>query len=66
MAAAAVVLGRPRLLRMAQWLAGRTRRLSGMARRLPLGRSWSSSRDVPTPPAQSFRAWLRVQHRRSR
>jgi L-lactate dehydrogenase complex protein LldF len=66
MAAAAVVLGRPRLLRMGQWLAGRTRRLSGIAGRLPLGRSWSSSRDVPTPPAQSFRAWRRVQHRRSR
>jgi L-lactate dehydrogenase complex protein LldF len=63
MAAAAVVFSSARLLRAAQWLAGRGGRLlarRGVIRRLPLaGRAWTGGRDLPVPPAQTFRAWWR-------
>jgi L-lactate dehydrogenase complex protein LldF len=68
MAAAAVVLSSARLLRAVQWLAGHGGRLlgrRGVIRRLPLaGRAWTSGRDLPVPPQQTFRAWWRQQEQR--
>jgi L-lactate dehydrogenase complex protein LldF len=61
MSAAAWVLGDSRRLaaaeagsRPARLLGGRDRMLSHLPP--PLG-AWTSSRDLPVPPAQSFRAW---------
>jgi len=65
MAAVAAVFGSARRLRAAQWLAARGGRLlgrHGVIRRLPPpGRAWTSGRDLPVPPSQSFRAWWRQQ-----
>ncbi len=36
-----------------------TRIGTGLARRLPLAVAWSGARDLPTAPAESFRAWWR-------
>ena len=66
MAAAAVVFSSPRLLRTVQWLVARVSRLlwrRGVIKRLPPpGRAWTTGRDLPVPPAQSFRRWWREQH----
>jgi L-lactate dehydrogenase complex protein LldF len=68
MAVAAVVFSSARLLRAVQWLAGHGGRLlarRGVIRRLPLaGRAWTSGRDLPVPPQQTFRAWWRQQEQR--
>ncbi len=65
MAAAAVVFGSPRLLRAVQWLAARAGAMlgrKGVIRRLPgPGRAWTSGRDLPVPPPETFRSWWRQQ-----
>jgi L-lactate dehydrogenase complex protein LldF len=56
-----VVASRPWLFRIAGWIARHT---MGLVRRLkpPLVREWLASRDLPSPPAESFRtAWRRRQ-----
>jgi L-lactate dehydrogenase complex protein LldF len=62
MAAAAWVMGRPARFRAAQ-RAGRLGRLAGRRgriRRLPPPLAgWTSARDAPVPPAQTFRQWWR-------
>jgi L-lactate dehydrogenase complex protein LldF len=62
MAAAAWVMGRPARFRAAQ-RAGRLGRLAsrrGRIRRLPPPLAgWTSARDAPVPPAQTFRQWWR-------
>jgi L-lactate dehydrogenase complex protein LldF len=59
------VAKRPWLFRIAGWIARHT---MGLARWLkpPLLREWLASRDLPSPPAESFRAaWKRRQARLS-
>ena len=56
-----VVASRPWLFRIAGWISRHT---MGLVRRLkpPLVREWLASRDLPSPPAESFRtAWRRRQ-----
>ncbi|MGW4047713.1 LutB/LldF family L-lactate oxidation iron-sulfur protein [Streptomyces sp. NPDC004721] len=63
MKAAATILDSPRLLAAAQKAAALGGR--ALARRGRIGRlpgplhGWSDTRDTPTPPAESFRAWWR-------
>jgi L-lactate dehydrogenase complex protein LldF len=57
MSAAAWTLGEPGRLGMAQRLAARARRLLSRLR-WPLT-AWTDTRDIPTPPRESFRAWWR-------
>ncbi|MFF4147844.1 LutB/LldF family L-lactate oxidation iron-sulfur protein [Streptomyces sp. NPDC001698] len=63
MKAAATILDSPRLLAAAQRAAALGGR--ALARRGRIGRlpgplhGWSDTRDTPTPPAESFRAWWR-------
>jgi L-lactate dehydrogenase complex protein LldF len=63
---AAYVLGSPRLLALAQRLAGLIRPLvarRGVIRRLPPPLSaWTETRDAPAPPKESFRAWWERTH----
>jgi L-lactate dehydrogenase complex protein LldF len=62
MRAARWVLESPPRLRVVQRTAGRLRRLT--PRRLPRPLSaWSDTREVPTPPAESFRDWWRANHK---
>jgi L-lactate dehydrogenase complex protein LldF len=62
MAAASWVMGHPARFRTAQ-RAGRLGRLAsrrGRIRRLPPPLAgWTSARDAPVPPAQTFRQWWR-------
>jgi L-lactate dehydrogenase complex protein LldF len=65
MAAASWVLAKPGRLAAAQ-AAGRAGRLLGRHGKItalppPLA-AWTSSRDAPVPPAQSFRQWWRQEH----
>ncbi|MGN6599342.1 MAG: LUD domain-containing protein, partial [Actinomycetes bacterium] len=57
---AAAVLSRPRLLAAAQRASGLLGQLPGVGPRLRWapgpGRDWTRSRDLPVPPAESFRA----------
>ncbi|MBL6712253.1 MAG: iron-sulfur cluster-binding protein [Pirellulales bacterium] len=60
------VASRPWLFRIAGWIARHT---MGLARRLkpPLVREWLASRDLPSPPQESFRsAWRRRQRSATR
>ncbi len=64
MRAVAWLLSDPRRLRLAQWAsrAGRLlARLQGHSQRISWlpgpGRAWTRSRDLPAPPAASFRDW---------
>ena len=63
---AAYVLRSPRLLALAQRLAGLIRPLvapRGRIRRLPPPLSaWTDTRDAPAPPKESFRAWWERTH----
>jgi L-lactate dehydrogenase complex protein LldF len=65
---AAYVLRSPRLLALAQRLAGLSRPLvarRGRIRRLPPPLSaWTDTRDAPAPPRESFRAWWERTHER--
>ena len=57
------VMRSPRRWRVALWFSrfARMRPFSrhGKLRRVPLLSSWSRTRDLPSPPRQSFRAWWR-------
>ncbi|MGE5293009.1 MAG: LutB/LldF family L-lactate oxidation iron-sulfur protein [Micromonosporaceae bacterium] len=68
MAAASWVMARPAWFAAAQ-RAGRLGRAigrGGRIRRLPPPLSaWTESRDVPVPPAQTFRQWWRKEHERT-
>jgi L-lactate dehydrogenase complex protein LldF len=68
MAAASWVMGHPARFRVAQ-RAGRLGRLAGRhgrIRRLPPPLAgWTSARDAPVPPAQTFRQWWRQERGRS-
>ncbi|MER6392609.1 lactate utilization protein B [Streptomyces sp. NPDC001523] len=56
MRAARLLLDRPGALRAGERLLSRARRLR--PRRLPgPGRAWTDSRELPRPPAESFRDW---------
>jgi L-lactate dehydrogenase complex protein LldF len=70
MAAAAAVLSSPRLFRAARWLTVRGSRMlgrRGVISRLPWPASaWTSGRDLPVPPARTFRGWWRDQRREAR
>ncbi len=59
MGAAGLALRSPRLLSLAQTAASRGRRF---ARHVRFPRAWADTRDLPVPPAQSFRAWWRSTH----
>lgn len=55
MAAAAYTMDHPALYAAAQRAAGLTR-VAGRALPPPLN-GWTSSRDLPQPPSQTFRQW---------
>lgn len=63
MTAAAKVMGNPRLWRAAVRSAGAGGTAFGVIRKDTIGpipgplSGWTNARDVPAPPAQSFRAW---------
>ncbi|WP_106399788.1 LutB/LldF family L-lactate oxidation iron-sulfur protein [Actinocorallia populi] len=59
MGAAGWTLRSPARLKAAQRAASAGRRF---ARHVRFPRAWSDTRDLPTPPAQSFRAWWRSTH----
>jgi L-lactate dehydrogenase complex protein LldF len=60
MRAAARTLSSARRLDRAERVAGRSRRWVARLASLPgPGRRWTSARDVPVPPRESFRAWWR-------
>jgi L-lactate dehydrogenase complex protein LldF len=64
MRAAAWTLSGSRRLARAEGLSGRTRRWWTRLAGLPgPGRRWTSARELPTPPRESFRAWWRRIHR---
>ena len=65
MAAAAVVMTHPRVFDRATRLLGLGRLFArrGRIRALPFPLSaWTSSRDAPSPPAQTFRQWWALEH----
>ncbi|WP_026313931.1 lactate utilization protein B [Actinomadura flavalba] len=62
MGLAGAALASPRRLAAAQFAAGRSRRA---VRRLRAPRAWTDTRDVPVPPAQSFRAWWKANRDRT-
>ena len=65
MAAAAFVMARPRVFDRATRLLGLGRLFArrGRIRALPFPLSaWTSSRDAPSPPAQTFRQWWALEH----
>ena len=65
MAAAAVVMSHPRLFARATRLLGLGRLVArrGRIRSLPFPLSaWTSSRDAPSPPKQTFRQWWALEH----
>ena len=65
MAAASWVMASPRRFAAAQRAGGIGRALGsrGRIRRLPPPLSaWTRARDLPVPPAQSFRQWWRDEH----
>ena len=65
MAAAAVVMAHPRVFDRATRLLGLGRLFArrGRIRALPFPLSaWTSSRDAPSPPAQTFRQWWALEH----
>ncbi|MGI5170155.1 lactate utilization protein B [Spirillospora sp. CA-253888] len=62
MTAAAWTLRSPARLAAAQAVSGRARRL---VRRLPFPRAWLATRDMPVPPARSFRARWKKDHDRT-
>jgi L-lactate dehydrogenase complex protein LldF len=65
MAAAAWVMASPARYEAAQRgsRAGRLLGRGGRIRRLPPPLSaWTSARDAPQPPAQTFRDWWRAEH----
>ena len=65
MAAAAFVMARPRVFDRATRLLGLGRLFArrGRIRTLPFPLSaWTSSRDAPSPPAQTFRQWWALEH----
>ncbi|HLU27742.1 MAG TPA: lactate utilization protein B [Glycomyces sp.] len=67
MSAATTVMARPRLWRAALGAArlfSRPWRGRGFMRRLPWpGSKWTSSRDMPVPPGESFRDWWKERER---
>ncbi|WP_425547762.1 lactate utilization protein B [Actinocorallia longicatena] len=60
MTAAGWTLRTPGRLALAQYAASRGR---WFARRLRFPRAWADTRDVPVPPARSFRRWWREEQR---
>ena len=65
MAAASWVMASPARYEAAQrgGRAGRLLGRGGRIRRLPPPLSaWTSARDAPAPPAQTFRQWWRTEH----
>ncbi|MEU8134190.1 LutB/LldF family L-lactate oxidation iron-sulfur protein [Streptodolium elevatio] len=63
MKAAGWIFADPVRLARVQRVAGRTRRLVPL-RRLPgPGAAWTDTRDLPAPPAQSFRDWWAAERR---
>jgi len=64
MRAAGWVFGDARRLARAERVSGRIRRWWARLARLPgPGRRWTTARDLPTPPRESFRAWWSRTHR---
>jgi len=64
MRAAGWIFGDARRLARAERVSGRIRRWWARLARLPgPGRRWTTARDLPTPPRESFRAWWSRTHR---
>jgi L-lactate dehydrogenase complex protein LldF len=66
MKAAQTVFGSPRLLGLVERAAaiGGGLLIRNGGRRLPgIAKKWTSARDLPTPPRESFRAWWKRTHR---
>ncbi|MQA02910.1 MAG: iron-sulfur cluster-binding protein [Streptosporangiales bacterium] len=60
MRAAAWLFAEPNRLARAERAASATRAVTGRIRRLPRPiAGWTDSRDIPSPPRESFRAWWR-------
>jgi L-lactate dehydrogenase complex protein LldF len=70
MKAAAWAMRSPRRFNLAEKALGATRLLAGSDRQISAlpwpGSRWTSSRDVPRPPAETFRQWWTRTHGRAR